>query len=69
MEIEPIRTEGSDLAIEFRVVVQGCVTWNFAIVREFEESWGSAKLECDPQGGGIPLKAIIWAIEFSKNSL
>lgn len=67
--IEATRTETSNNAIEFSVTAERSPVWNFAIFCEFDESWENARLSIDPENSDVPLKAVQWAIEYSRENL
>ncbi|QES56364.1 hypothetical protein DEJ51_21100 [Streptomyces venezuelae] len=70
MEIATVGTDGDDRAIEFRVRPEGALEEAcFAIFREHDQDWESARLTIDPHSGSVPLAAVEWAVEFAREYL
>lgn len=70
MAITAIGTDGDDRAIEFRVRPEGAAhEGHFAIFREHNQGWESARLTIDPAADSVPVAAIEWAVEFAREYL
>ncbi|MFD9478092.1 MULTISPECIES: hypothetical protein [Streptomyces] len=70
MEIATVGTDGDDRAIEFLVRPEGVLEEaRFAIFREHDQDWESARLAIDPHSGSVPLAAVEWALEFAREYL
>ncbi|MFG2991606.1 hypothetical protein ACGFZK_20330 [Streptomyces sp. NPDC048257] len=70
MEIATVGTDGDDRAIEFLVRPEGVAEeGHFAIFREHDQGWETARLTIDPQSGSVPLAAVEWAVEFAREYL
>ncbi|ARE74853.1 hypothetical protein ACFVZ8_20590 [Streptomyces sp. NPDC059558] len=70
MEIATVGTDGDDRAIEFLVRPEGVVEeGHFAIFRDHDQDWESARLAIAPDSGSVPLAAVEWAVEFAREYL
>ncbi|MFD6872968.1 MULTISPECIES: hypothetical protein [unclassified Streptomyces] len=70
MTIGTVGTDGDDRAIEFAVRVPGGPEQaHFAIHRDHEQGWETARLTVDPRSDGVPVAAVEWAVEFAREYL
>jgi len=66
--VETVRSESGDDAIEFTVNSDSSITWRFAILWHAGEPWEAARLAIDPHNSDVPLRAIEWAIGYSREN-
>ncbi|WP_327416017.1 hypothetical protein [Streptomyces sp. NBC_01233] len=70
MAITTVGTDGDDRAIEFLVRAEGAAEeGHFAIFREHDEGWESARITIAPESAAIPVAAVEWAVEFAREYL
>ncbi|WP_404957066.1 hypothetical protein [Streptomyces sp. 147326] len=70
MAITTVGTDGDDRAIEFLVRPEGAAEdGHFAIFREHDEGWESARITIAPESAAIPVAAVEWAVEFAREYL
>ncbi|MEU6315042.1 hypothetical protein [Streptomyces sp. NPDC047014] len=71
MAITTVGKDGDDRAIEFLVRPRTSVVpeGRFAIFRDHEEDWESARLSISPHSGPVPVAAVAWAVEFAREYL